>query len=355
MAPSLVCQLLESCACNNLGWHPALRKERDMNVDPRNAVDTPFEVHNVVQQARRVHGQQDELGAESSATAHNSEDQASFEQQLNDLDLDDLDSVYPTPPSLCLAANSATATSSSAPGEAASEPGSCPAPSFVSARAQLAATLTGANLEVLRSEIDLAVQQAARWSPASAPSIDRDGVFDDVVRSSYVTLRRFQNQNSDCKPHTDENTSAILHVRNTARDHSSIGDHPERYPIDRARQAGWHMRGKTTTSPFVSLVEDPAKLAVSRDHWARAIANNANALHTYTVPKHSVWTPDDVMSSIALRMNAEDYDNIDADVDLMCSLGRTPTKETERLFLGGNLESYRTGREENPYKRESNE
>ncbi|SDE69723.1 hypothetical protein SAMN05216337_103237 [Bradyrhizobium brasilense] len=122
--------------------------------------------------------------------------------------------------------------------------------------------------------------------------------------------------------------------------------------MDRARQAGWHMRGKTAASPFVSLVEDPSKLVVSRDHWARAIANNANTLHTYTVPKSAVWTPDDVLSSIGLGMNIEDQDNIDADVDLMCSLGRTPTRETERLFLGGNLDDYRTDSEANPFKRD---
>lgn len=123
--------------------------------------------------------------------------------------------------------------------------------------------------------------------------------------------------------------------------------------MDLARQAGWHMRGKTTASPFVSLVEDPSKLTVSRDHWARAIANNANTLHTYAVPRSAVWTPDDVLSSIGLGMNVEDQDNIDADVDLMCSLGRTPTRETERLFLGGNLDSYRTASEANPYKRQT--
>ncbi|WP_245283243.1 hypothetical protein [Bradyrhizobium sp. WSM2793] len=176
-----------------------------------------------------------------------------------------------------------------------------------------------------------------------------------VAGSSYVTLRRFQNQENDCKPRMEENTSAISHVRNTARDHSSVGDPPERYPMDRARQAGWHMRGKTTASPFVSLVEDPAKLAVSRDHWARAIANEADALYTCTVPTPTVWPPDDVLSSIGLGMNAEDQDNIDEDVDLMCSLGRTPTREIERLFLGGNSESYRTASEANPYKRESSE
>ncbi|MBB4370617.1 hypothetical protein GGD63_003412 [Bradyrhizobium sp. cir1] len=73
------------------------------------------------------------------------------------------------------------------------------------------------------------------------------------------------------------------------------------------------------------------------------------------LPKPTVWTPDDVLSSIGLGMNAEDQDNIDGDVDSMCSLGRTPTRETECLFLGGNLESYRTASEANPYKRESNE
>ncbi|MDA9522803.1 hypothetical protein XI06_21575 [Bradyrhizobium sp. CCBAU 11434] len=321
-----------------------------MNVDPRNAADNSFEV----QPPHHVGRQQDELSAQTSAPT-SSEDQASFEQQLNDVALDGLDSLYPTSESVSLAADSASAAPSSVPKEATSEPSRYLASSYVSARALLAATLTGATLEALRNEIELAAQQAARWSSPTDAAIDRDRVFDDVAGSSYVILRRFQNQDADCKPHSEENTSAISHVRNTARDHSSVGDPLERYPMDRARQAGWHMRGKTTASPFVSLVEDPTKLVVSRDPWARAIANNADALHTYTVPKSTIWTPDDVLSSIALGMNAEDQDNIDGDVDLMCSVGRTPTRETERLFLGGNLERYRTANEANPYKRESNE
>ncbi|KYK44211.1 hypothetical protein A1D31_37330 [Bradyrhizobium liaoningense] len=325
-----------------------------MNVDPRNAADNSFQAHDAMQQGRACR-QQHELSAQTSAQTRSSEDQASFEHNLNELALDELDSLSPPSATVFLAAHSATATSWPAPSEGTSEASHYPVCSFVSARAQLAATLTGATLQALRNEIELAGQQAARWSSGTAAAIDRDRVFDDVVGSSYVTLRRFQNQNSDCKPHTEENTSAISHVRNTARDHSSVGDPLERHRMDRARQAGWHMRGKTTASPFVSLVEDPSKLAVSRDHWARAIANNADALHTYTVPKLTVWSPEDVLSSIALGMNVEDQDNIDRDVDLMCSLGRTPTRETERLFLGGNLESYRTSSEANPYKRESNE
>ncbi|SFJ63831.1 hypothetical protein [Bradyrhizobium sp. Gha] len=319
-----------------------------MNVDPRNAADNSFEI----QQPRHIGRQQDQLSVQTFAPT-TSEAQASFEQQLNDLALDDSDSPAPTSESVSLAADSGTAAPSSAPSEAASELSRYAASSFVSARAQLAATLTGATLEALRNEIEVAGQQAARWSSETEVVNDRERVFDDVAASSYVILRRFQNQDTDCKPRTEENTSAISHVRNTARDHSAVGDPLERYPMDRARQAGWHMRGKTTTSPFVSLVEDPAKLTVSRDHWARAIANNANTLHTYVVPKSAVWTPDDVLSSIAIGMNAGDQDNVDADVELMCSLGRTPTQETERLFLGGNLDSYRTASQENPYKRKT--
>ncbi|WFU31551.1 hypothetical protein QA635_34340 [Bradyrhizobium brasilense] len=322
-----------------------------MNVDPRNPANTPLEAHDVGQQPHRVDRQPDEPSAHTDAPAHRSEDQASFEQRL-----DDLDSVNPASDSVSLMANPGTARS--APNEVATVPGRYPSISFVSARAKLAATLTGATLDALRHEIDLADQQSARWSPATATfddSVDRDRIFDEVAGSSYVTLRRFQNQDSDSKPRTEVNTSAISHVRNTARDHSSVGDPLERYPMDLARLAGWHMRGKTTASPFVSLVEDPSKLVVSRDHWARAIANNASTLHTYTVPRSSVWTPDDVLSSIGLGMNVEDQDNIDADVDLMCSLGRAPTRETERLFLGGNLDDYRTARDANPYRRDSTE
>lgn len=218
--------------------------ERGMNVDQRNAPDDSFEV----QQPHHVGRQQDELSAQNSAPT-SSEAQANFEQQLNDLARDDLDALYPTSESVSLAAGSASTAPSSAPNEAASGPSRYLAASFVSARAQLAATLTGATLEALRNEIELAEQQAARWSSATEGAIDRDRVFDDVAGSSYVTLRRFQNQDTDCKPHTEENTSAISHVRNTARDHSSVGDPLERYPMDRARQAGWHMRGRQQPHP----------------------------------------------------------------------------------------------------------
>ncbi|WP_271520491.1 hypothetical protein [Bradyrhizobium sp. CCBAU 53380] len=307
-----------------------------MNIDPQHAAEALIDAQDA---------QADELSLQARSPVRLSHDQADFESHLHGLH-----SVHQI------------STPAPGPSNSQNEPAPVsthyPAASFVGARAQLAATLTGATLEALKNEIALAEQQSARWAPATAPGddgIDRDRIFENIERSSYLKLHRFQNQPGDCKPRAETSTTAISHVRNTARDHSSIGDPVERYPLDRARQAGWHMRGKTTASPFVSLVEDPSKLTVSVDHWARAIANNANMLHTYAVPKSAVWTPDDVLSTIGLRMNVEDQDNIDADLDLMCSLGRTPTRETERLFLGGNLDSYRTANEENPYKRKTGE
>ncbi|WP_245452671.1 hypothetical protein [Bradyrhizobium sp. C9] len=141
----------------------------------------------------RVDRQPDEPSAHTDAPTHRSEDQASFEQQL-----DDLDSVYPASDSVSLMANPGTARS--APNEVATVTGRYPATSFVSARAKLAATLTGATLDALRNEIDLADQQSARWSPAATTfddSVDRDRIFNEVAGSSYVTAlpepgQRFQ-------------------------------------------------------------------------------------------------------------------------------------------------------------------
>ncbi|WP_245311584.1 hypothetical protein [Bradyrhizobium pachyrhizi] len=144
-----------------------------MNVDPRDAPDARFELQDVLQQPHRTDRQPNELSAQTSTPASGSEEQARFEQQLDDLDPDELNSIYLT----SLPANYTTATSSPAPHERVPETSPYPATSFVSARAQLAATLTGATLAALRNEIDVAAHQSARWSPATAAPVDRDLVF----------------------------------------------------------------------------------------------------------------------------------------------------------------------------------
>ncbi|MGY3622279.1 hypothetical protein [Bradyrhizobium sp. USDA 10063] len=319
-----------------------------MNIDPRNTTDDPIEACDSPRQQQQPGG----LSAQTGSTAHSSADQANFEQQLSELR--PIHRVSESAAALTESeiGSSSTVTKGNVKESAIREGERYPASSFVKARAQLVATLAGANAETLRNEIESAEQRSAQWSAgtgSSADSVDGDRIFDDVLASSYLKLRRFQNEDSDCKPRAEDETSAISHVRSTARERSCIGDPLERYPLDRARQAGWHMRGRTE-SPFVSLVDDASKLLISRDPWARAIANNASTLHTYTIPRAAIWTPEAIMSSIALGMNVEDHDNIDADVELMASLGRTPTRETERLFLGGNLDDYRTASEPNPYR-----
>ncbi|MFK4531944.1 hypothetical protein ABIA00_000127 [Bradyrhizobium ottawaense] len=217
------------------------------------------------------------------------------------------------------------------------------ASSFVRARAQLAATLTGANLEMLRNEIGLAAQQTAQWE--SADTIDIDRILDDVVTSSYVELKRFQNAERDCVPRRNQQKSAISYVRDAARQHSRVGHRLERFAPELAREAGWHMHG-LTNSPFVSLVDDASNLLSSQDVWARRIAESTAWLHTYVVPRSTIWTPEGIMSSIRLGTN----EIRGSAARLLHFLGGIPTQETEVLFLGGNLDDYRTAGGPNPYR-----
>lgn len=196
---------------------------------------------------------------------------------------------------------------------------------------------------MLRNEIELAGQQTAQWD--SADTIDGDGIFDDVVASSYVKLQRFQNADCHCVPLRNTQESAISHVRDAARQHSSVGHRLERYPPKLAREAGWHMRGLTNSS-FVSLAADVSNLLSSEDPWARSISESTVRLHTYMVPRATIWTPDGIMSSIRLGTN----EIRGSAAHLLSELSEIPTQETEVLFLGGNLGDYRTASKPNPYR-----
>ena len=48
-----------------------------------------------------------------------------------------------------------------------------------------------------------------------------------------------------------------------------------RFAAYRAYRADRHVRGDTIDSPFVSVIRDPARLAVSTDPWASTIATSA--------------------------------------------------------------------------------
>ncbi|WP_342723729.1 hypothetical protein AAFG07_32125 [Bradyrhizobium sp. B097] len=233
----------------------------------------------------------------------------------------------------------------------------CPASSFVSGRALLSATLAGANLGALRNEISQAQQRTTQWSRPTGSfvnTVDSDRIFNEAQASSYLTLHRFQSEASHCKPRVLFTLTAMDHVRSRARLRSdpSLERLSARYELRQASTAVEHMMGDTY-SPFVSLAEDASRVRVSPDHGARMIAENANELHTYTVPRIFVWTPEKIAnhheraSEIVSRY--EPTSNF-AEPSPRTWASRTPTQETEVLFLGCNLDDYRTASETNPYR-----
>ncbi|RXH38007.1 hypothetical protein XH99_01695 [Bradyrhizobium nanningense] len=232
----------------------------------------------------------------------------------------------------------------------------CTATSFVKARAQLAATLTCANIAELRREIELAAQTSTPWLGETGPSaagVDTSRIYDDAVASSYAELQRFQNHESHCKPRVLANQTALAQLRSMAA--SRVDAAPWNIwggqRLDLGRVAADHMRGDTTFSPFVSLSEDASQLLFSPDdddeYGAKAIAENANELHTYTVPRITAWTAEEIASILE--------DGTEEDEPNLAWVSDTPTEEREVLFLGGNLADYRTASASNPYRKSGKE
>lgn len=162
----------------------------------------PF--HNVDPSAARtnyVESQQEETG------------QADFERRLREPQPILRTSASPG------AGSTRTVTEGNVRAQSIQENERCAAASFVRTRAQLAATLTCANVAELRREIELAAQRSAQWSSATRPSasgVDSGRVYDDVVASSYAELQRFQDHASHCKPHVLDRQSALDHLRSMA-------------------------------------------------------------------------------------------------------------------------------------------
>ncbi|WP_208829522.1 hypothetical protein [Bradyrhizobium neotropicale] len=327
-----------------------------MIIDPPNTAEDPILAYDLLRQQQQAQEQQGDLSAQTSSPGSASADQPNFEQQLSELR-----PIHQTSDSAAALTHSEIGSSSAltAGNESAraiQESERCPAASFVRGRAELAASLAGANLGALRNEIRLAEQRTTQWprtTRSAAGSIDTDRIFNDTVASSYLPLYRFQNEDIDCEPLLDNEVSAIAHVRSLAdlRAHTSphvskaaiCSDDEREDEIDMARLAAWHTKG-VTESAFVSLCEEPSRLLYSNDrteHGAKAIAENAKKLHTYTVPSITAW-PIKKINGILERGRAP------GDEQLRVWLRGIPTEETEVLFLGGNLADYRTASVDNP-------
>ncbi|MDA9437073.1 hypothetical protein XH88_35920 [Bradyrhizobium sp. CCBAU 51627] len=272
--------------------------------------------------------------------------QAHFEHQLRASQPILAASASPGPGS------SRTVTDGNKRAQAIPENERCAAAPFVRARAQLAATLTCANIAELRREIELAAQRSAQWSRAIRSSgyrVDSSRVYDDVVASSYLELERFQNHASHCKPHALDRQSAMAHLRSMAalRYDEAPWNIWGGQRLDLGRAAAEHMRGDTSSSPFVSLSEEASQLLLSPDDdnqfGAKVIAETANELHTYTVPRVATWTAEEIVSILE--------DGTENDEPDLAWVSDTPTEEREVLFLGGNLDDYRVASAPNPYRK----
>ncbi|WP_244552788.1 hypothetical protein [Bradyrhizobium sp. Ghvi] len=113
-----------------------------MNIDRWNAADASIDSHDALPQPHQADRQSDELSVQASSPVRPSIDHEDFEDQLQGLH-----SVHQT--------SDPAIESSSASSEAVPQTNHYPAASFVSARDQLAATLTGATLGALKNEIAL--------------------------------------------------------------------------------------------------------------------------------------------------------------------------------------------------------
>ncbi|WP_284272053.1 hypothetical protein [Bradyrhizobium iriomotense] len=327
-----------------------------MNVDPRNTTDF-IEAYNLPRQRH----QPGEVSGKSSSAALASPDQASFELHLSELRPSHRtsDSVAVSVHSKSNSSSIVTAGNQKARKIPASE--RCTALSFVRGRAELAASLAGGNVNELRREIRLAEEQVSLWpntTGSSVVSVDSGRVFNDVLASSYLQLQRFQNKPGHCKPRIDGDVNAMAHVRSIANLRRDACPHiSEAFcdedidEIDMARMAAMHTQGHANCSSFVSLAQNPSRLLVSEDDGrkgAKAIARKAKELHTYTVPSVAAWPTKKIEDVLARGKDL-------GDPKLRKWLSGTPTKETEVLFLGSNLDHYRTASEPNPYRPRASE
>ncbi|MGY3611301.1 MULTISPECIES: hypothetical protein [unclassified Bradyrhizobium] len=155
-----------------------------MNIDPPNTAEDSIDADDLLGQ-QRAQQQPGDLSAQTSSPAHPSADQAKFEQQLRELR-----PIHQTSDSAATLIDSetgspSTMTKGNLRARAIQESERYPARSFIRGRAELAASLTGANVEALKNEIRLAEQRSAQWprtTGSSSGTVDSRGILNDVLR-----------------------------------------------------------------------------------------------------------------------------------------------------------------------------
>jgi hypothetical protein len=229
---------------------------------------------------------------------------------------------------------------------------------FVKARARLAATLSGANVETLQDEINKAARNVKKWPGDSEGAVDEAEILRETIDEAYIRLHRFQTLDRHCVPQAEEDRMpAIDYLRSEP---VRLRSDSER--LERARLAADHMGGREYT-PFVSLTENLGNVIKTKDKGSSSgygegglteIIENAEQIHTYTVPKAFTLKPEAVANVLDRGLEDErcyEWEKPDRDRARAKFLRRGPTAEAEVLFQGGNLGAYRTSKKHNPYKK----
>lgn len=226
---------------------------------------------------------------------------------------------------------------------------------FMRARAHLAAVLTGADVGELQKEVEKSREQVNRWESTADNPITKSrakGVYDETLQEDYTTAKRFQSDPEHYKPRTGQDKTAVEQVRALHGGEYSASTTENRLEHYGAAYLGARHTKGHNESDFVSLAGDPSKLLTSKDDGgkgAQTIAKKASHLHTYTFPKVFGWDTHRLEETLE-----REPDTLDTEIDGPGQtfgewLGSTPREEGEVLFLGGNLNKYRTRQEVNPY------
>ena len=250
---------------------------------------------------------------------------------------------------------------------------------FVAARAHLAAGLRGApagNPETpvtgastrhpeeknLQTEVDSSTKKVNSWGQRNkSPKVNDEGaqsIYKDTLQNDYSELTRFQDEPEHNKPRKKPIVTSAYKSPATGLEHHRELHKGEEYQSEmqatKAHEGAGHTIGMTHTD-FVSLTNNPQKLKESADTapgGAREIANKAKEMHTYQVPKQYTWNSEK-MSNMVERKNEKGelknphLSNL-AGKNTKQHLQDVPEKEGEELYLGNDLDKYRTKRKVNP-------
>lgn len=225
--------------------------------------------------------------------------------------------------------------------------------------AKAAAVLT-AHFGATKQQLVQDVRTLARHGQGGLSGGEVGGIVRGALRSQYVTLSRFQDLPAHNQPHAPA-PAGLEMAQQWGR--SVAGSGRQSTLLAMPREGADHTQG-ANQSRFVSLTGDPQGLHDSPDPWARDITRGADQLHDYTIPRRLVRDSTRLVQDIGLSrrvahaqtpwynlfQHVRNWASTRGDTGRTEWLEGTPTEENEVLYMGSDLDKYRTRQRPNPYK-----